>query len=118
MPVISFEKSLKAMVITDAEVIKMFPHTMRTVEFEDVQKARIATRKFVHATIGFQELARRAGKKDRDFMSILCVTGRPISVRLGSILFFCLKARKLCGTAPLKPTKLFEMGDINSRDSD
>ncbi len=100
MPTVSWKDSLKDMVARNPHFAdEMLEDALNSILSGEVDEGRILLRNYVNATIGFQELARRTGKHDKNLMRTLSRTGNPTAANLFEIIQACTKAEGVTITA-------------------
>lgn len=106
MPTLPFKDSLKAMAERDPsfanDMLESAVNAMLSGELDD---GRILLRDYVNATIGFQELARRTGKHDKNLMRSLGPKGSPTAANLFEIIRACVDAEGLTLAAHVTPAR-------------
>jgi DNA-binding phage protein len=100
MPTVPFKDSLKAMAGRDQEFANsVLEAAINAMLAGDLDEGRIHLRDYVHATIGFQELARRTGKIDKNLMRMLGPKGSPTASNLFLIMQACMEAEGVTASA-------------------
>lgn len=69
----------------------------------DVDDGRLLLRQYVNATIGFQELAKRTGKHDKNLMRSLGSSGNPSAANLFEIIHACAQSEGVTLVTRAKP---------------
>jgi len=104
MPTIPFDDMLKGMTDNNPQFAsEMLEEALNTILAGDVDDGRILLRQYVKATIGFQELAKRTGKQDKNLMRSLSATGNPTAANLFEIIQACTKAADVTVSAHVAP---------------
>ena len=92
MPTVPFSDSLKAIADRDPDFANnILEESINAMLSGDLDTGRIHLRDYVHATIGFKELARRTGKNDKNLMRSLSPKGNPTASNLFEIIQACVK---------------------------
>ncbi|MEM7300147.1 MAG: transcriptional regulator [Pseudomonadota bacterium] len=93
MPSLPLDTSLKAMVSRNPEfATEMLEDAINALLAGDPDEGRLMLRQYVKATIGFQELARRTGKRDKNLMRSLSASGNPTAANLFEIVGACVES--------------------------
>lgn len=71
----------------------------------DLDEGRILLRDYVNATIGFQELAQRTGKHDKNLMRSLGLNGSPTAANLFEIIQACTDGQGITIAAQVTQTQ-------------
>lgn len=104
MPTIPFKHSLKAMAARDPSFANdMLESAVNAMLAGDLDDGRILLRDYVNATIGFQELAQRTGKHDKNLMRSLGPKGSPTAANLFEIIRACVEAKGVTLSAHVVP---------------
>ena len=93
MPTTSYKDSMKAMVDENPDMAtEMLEDAINSLLSGDLDDGRLLLRQYINATLGFQELAKRTGKQDKNLMRSLSATGSPTAANLFQIVQACMKA--------------------------
>jgi DNA-binding phage protein len=104
MPTIPFDDMLKGMADDNPQFAsEMLEEALNTILAGDVDDGRVLLRQYVKATIGFQELAKRTGKQDKNLMRSLSASGNPTAANLFEIVQACTKAAGVTVSAHVAP---------------
>lgn len=99
MPSIPYDDAIRSMVDDDPQIgLNMLEDAFNALFRGDMDEGRIHLRQYVKATIGFQELAKRTGKQDKNLMRSLSATGNPTAANLFEIIQACTKVDDLTVT--------------------
>lgn len=94
MPTIPYRAAIKDMVEDNPGMAaEMLEDSINTILSGDLDEGRLLLRQFVHATMGFKELARLTGKDDKNLMRSLSASGNPTATNLLAILRACMDAQ-------------------------
>lgn len=92
MPKVAFKDSLKAIADQDPDFAnEILEEAIKSLFSGDVDEGRLLLRNYVHATIGFPELARRTGKADKNLMRSLSKNSNPTASNLFEIIQVCMQ---------------------------
>ena len=112
MPTISYNDAIKEMIAERPEMAtQMFEGAINTLLAGEMDDARLLLREYVNVTIGFQELARRTGKIDKNLMRTLSADGNPTAMNLMAIIRACADAEDIAITAHVAPKA--KMADLS-----
>lgn len=104
MPTVSFKNSLRSMAEQDPSFANdMLESAVNAMLGGALDDGRILLRDYVNATIGFQELARRTGKVDKNLMRSLEPKGSPTAANLFEIIGACVDAGDVTLAARVTP---------------
>jgi len=93
MPTVKFKDSLKAMADRKPELAnQLIEDALNALLSGELDEGRVLLRNYIHATIGFPELARRTGKNDKNLMRSLSSRSNPTAANLFEIIQACTKA--------------------------
>lgn len=93
MTTVSYTDSIKAMIDRNPEMAnEVFEDAINALLAGELEEGRLLLRQYVNYTIGFQELARRTGKQDKNLMRTLSARGNPTVTNLFEIIQACAKA--------------------------
>lgn len=107
MPTVPYNDSIKAMVERNPRMaIEMFEDAINALLAGELEEGRLLLRQYVNATIGFQELARRTGKQDKNLMRTLSASGNPTVANLFDIIQACVQAEGVSLAAQVVPLGL------------
>ena len=104
MPTISYNDMLKGVIDDKPELaVEMFEDAINSLLAGELDDARLLLRQYVNATIGFQELAQRTGKIDKNLMRTLSKEGNPTAMNLMAIIRACAEAEGVSLSAHVVP---------------
>ena len=104
MPTVPYNDSLKAMIASrPALATEMLEGAINSLLEGELEEGRLLLRQYVNATIGFQELARRTGKQDKNLMRSLSASGNPTAANLFEIIHACTEAEGVTVAAHVSP---------------
>ena len=93
MPTVPYNATIKSMIEGRPEMAsEMLEDAINSLLAGELDDGRLLLRQYVNATIGFQELAKRTGKHDKNLMRALSATGNPTMSNLMEIIQACVKA--------------------------
>ncbi|MBO6539966.1 MAG: transcriptional regulator [Rhizobiaceae bacterium] len=93
MPSVPYREALRDMAERNPEFAdQMLEAAVNAMLAGDLDEGRIHLRDYVTSTIGFQELAARTGKIDKNLMRTLGPKGSPTAANLFQILQSCTEA--------------------------
>lgn len=100
MPTVPYDTAMRDMVKDKPEIgLEMLEGALNSLLAGEVDDGRILLREYVNVTIGFQELARRTGKHDKNLMRSLSATGNPTAANLFEIIHACAADQGMTITA-------------------
>lgn len=109
MPTIPYDQMIGDMIEDRPELAnEMLEDAVNSLLTGDLDDGRILLRQYVNATIGFQELAKRTGKHDKNLMRMLSATGNPTASNLFDVIQACMKAEGVTISAHVVPQKVAE----------
>lgn len=92
MPTLPFKDSLKAIADRNPDFAnEILEDVIKALFSGSTDEGRLLLRNYVHATIGFPELARRTGKDDKNLMRSLSTKGNPSASNLFEIIQVCMQ---------------------------
>jgi len=104
MPTVSYNDSIKAMIGRSPELAtEMLEGAVNSLFEGELEEGRLLLRQYVNATIGFQELARRTGKQDKNLMRSLSPSGNPTAANLFEIIHAWSEAEGVTIAAHVSP---------------
>jgi DNA-binding phage protein len=93
MPTTSYNEALKDMIEDNPHMAaEMLEGALNSLLSGELDEGRLLLRQFVNATMGFQELAKRTGKIDKNLMRTLSAAGNPTASNLFEIVQACIQA--------------------------
>jgi len=106
MPTIPYNTSIKNMIEERPEMAReMLEDALDSLIAGDVDDGRLMLRQYVNATIGFQELAKRTGKIDKNLMRSLSPDGNPTAENLFAIIRACAEAEGFVIATSVRPAR-------------
>ena len=94
MPTISYKEGIKSMVDRNPKfAMEILEDAINSLLDGNLEEGRLLLRHYIDATIGFQELARRTGKRDKSLMRSLSATENLTASNLFDIIRACVQAR-------------------------
>ena len=109
MPTVPFEQSLKDMADESPEFAHgMLEAALNAILSGDLDEGRIHMKDYVRSTIGFQELANRTGKIDKNLMRTLGPKGNPTMANLVEIIQACIRDEDISIAAHVVPSREME----------
>ena len=104
MPTVSYNDSVKSMIDRRPELAtEMLEDAINALFEGELDDGRLLLRQYVNTTIGFQELARRTGKQDKNLMRSLSASGNPTAANLFEIIRACSEAEGFTIAAHVTP---------------
>jgi len=106
MPTVPYDTAMRDMVERNPEIgLEMLEGALNSLLAGDVDDGRLLLREYVKTTIGFQELARRTGKQDKNLMRSLSVKGNPTAANLFEIIRACADDQDMTITAHVEKAR-------------